>query len=71
MKKKKSKDKEYSLISVDIPKDLYFDILKVCLETRETIDEFVERALVNFLEEYKRNPKEIKKKIKELNKKYK
>jgi len=42
------KEKEMALITVELEKDLYFDMMEFCLAKRETLEDFVVRALTEF-----------------------
>jgi hypothetical protein len=56
------KPKEYTLISVEVPEDLYFKVLQVCLDRHETIDEFFSKAIKAYAIELEKKSKFTKKK---------
>ena len=65
MKDKKEESPKQEIVTFEVPSDLYFKMLKVCLDNKWTIDEFVTKAMKDFVERY---GKMTSKQLKELKK---
>lgn len=42
-----------TIITFDLERDVYFGVLKLCVDRQQTLDEFVEMAMKDFLKKYK------------------